>query len=149
MFYPAKFLTHLVSRLPDGGTDELRHEENVMISLRDDGTWALRYNDPENGGQTMLQGTEHHLSVSRSGHIVSRLLFRIGERCESVSSHPPTANSKCRPSPRSQRTSGRPTRHPRVALRSLFQRCAHRTQRTHRNLGTHLGCRRLLKPLFS
>jgi domain of unknown function (DUF1934) len=84
MFYPAKFLTHLVSRLPDGGTDELHHEENVMISLRDDGTWALRYNDPENGGQTMLQGTEHHLSVSRSGHIVSRLLFRIGERCESV-----------------------------------------------------------------
>lgn len=84
MFYPAKFLTHLVSRLPDGGTDELRHEENVMISLRDDGTWALRYNDPENGGQTMLQGTEHHLSVSRSGHIVSRLLFRVGERCESV-----------------------------------------------------------------
>lgn len=55
MFYPAKFLTHLVSRLPDGGTDELRHEENVMISLRDDGTWALRYNDPENGGQTMLE----------------------------------------------------------------------------------------------
>ena len=100
MFYPAKFLTHLVSRLPDGGTDELRHEENVMISLRDDGTWALRYNDPENGGQTMLQGTEHHLSVSRSGHIVSRLLFRVGERCESVY-RTPTANSKCRPSPRS------------------------------------------------
>jgi len=40
MFYPAKFLTHLVSRLPDGGTDELHHEENVMISLRDDGTWG-------------------------------------------------------------------------------------------------------------
>ena len=57
MFYPAKFITHLVSRLPDGSSDELHHEEHVMVSLRDDGTWALRYNDPENGGQTMLQGT--------------------------------------------------------------------------------------------
>lgn len=84
MFYPARFVTRLATRQADGTTDELRHEEQVMVSLRDDGTWALRYHDADNGGQTMLQGTKNYLSISRSGDMVSRLLFRVGERCESL-----------------------------------------------------------------
>ncbi len=84
MIYPAQFRTTLHTRHLDGAHDVLEHQTRAMIALRDDGSWALRYTDEENGGQTALQGTDTWMSVSREGSIVSHLLFRLGQQTESV-----------------------------------------------------------------
>lgn len=82
MIYPAHLHTRLRSTTPEGQQDEIQHTCRAMVALRDDSTWSLRYADPDNNGQTALQGTPQWMSISRDGDTRSRLLFRVGERLE-------------------------------------------------------------------
>lgn len=84
MIYPVFLKTILRTTNIDGESDEIRYEGRAMASLREDGTWSVRYTDAENHGQTALQGANSWVSVSRDGDTKSRLLFRVGERLESV-----------------------------------------------------------------
>lgn len=84
MIYPARLHTRLRSTTPEGQQDEIVQTYRAMVALRDNGTWSLRYTDTENHGQTALQGTPQWMSISRDGDTRSRLLFRVGERLESV-----------------------------------------------------------------
>ncbi len=84
MIYPARLHTRLRSTTPEGQQDEIVQTYRAMVALRDNGTWSLRYTDTENHGQTALQGAPQWMSISRDGDTRSRLLFRVGERLESV-----------------------------------------------------------------
>lgn len=84
MIYPARLHTRLRSTTPEGQQDEIVQTYRAMVALRDNGTWSLRYTDTENHGQTALQGAPQWMSISRDGGTRSRLLFRVGERLESV-----------------------------------------------------------------
>ena len=84
MIYPARLHTRLRSTTPEGQQDEIVQPYRAMVALRDNGTWSLRYTDTENHGQTALQGAPQWMSISRDGDTRSRLLFRVGERLESV-----------------------------------------------------------------
>lgn len=84
MIYPAQLHTRLRSTTPEGQQDEIVQTYRAMVALRDNGTWSLRYTDTENHGQTALQGAPQWMSISRDGDTRSRLLFRVGERLESV-----------------------------------------------------------------
>lgn len=84
MIYPARLHTRLRSTTPEGQQDEIVQTYRAMVALRDNGTWSLRYTDTENQGQTALQGAPQWMSISRDGDTRSRLLFRVGERLESV-----------------------------------------------------------------
>jgi len=84
MIYPVFLKTILRTTNIDGESDEIRYEGRAMAALRENGTWSVRYTDAENHGQTALQGTNSWVSVSRDGDTKSRLLFRVGERLESV-----------------------------------------------------------------
>lgn len=84
MIYPARLHTRLRSTTPEGQQDEIVQTYRAMVALRDNGTWSLRYTDAENHGQTALQGAPQWMSISRDGDTRSRLLFRVGERLESV-----------------------------------------------------------------
>ena len=84
MIYPAHLHTLLRSTTPEGQQDEIVQTYRAMVALRDNGTWSLRYTDTENHGQTALQGAPQWMSISRDGDTRSRLLFRVGERLESV-----------------------------------------------------------------
>ena len=84
MIYPAQLHTRLRSTTPEGLQDEIVQTYRAMVALRDNGTWSLRYIDTENHGQTALQGAPQWMSISRDGDTRSRLLFRVGERLESV-----------------------------------------------------------------
>lgn len=84
MIYPARLHTRLRSTTPEGQQDEIVQTYRAMVALRDNGIWSLRYTDTENHGQTALQGAPQWMSISRDGDTRSRLLFRVGERLESV-----------------------------------------------------------------
>lgn len=84
MIYPVFLKTILRTTNIDGESDEIRYEGRAMAALRENGTWSVRYTDAENHGQTALQGSNSWVSVSRDGDTKSRLLFRVGERLESV-----------------------------------------------------------------
>ena len=84
MIYPARLHTRLRSTTPEGQQEEIVQTYRAMVALRDNGTWSLRYTDGENHGQTALQGAPQWMSISRDGDTRSRLLFRVGERLESV-----------------------------------------------------------------
>ena len=84
MIYPARLHTRLRSTTPEGQQDEIVQTYRAMVALRDNGTWSLRYTDTENHGQRALQGAPQWRSISRDGDTRSRLLFRVGERLESV-----------------------------------------------------------------
>ena len=84
MIYPAQLHTRLRSTTPEGQQDEIVQTYRAMVAIRDNGTWSLRYTDTENHGQTALQGAPQWMSISRDGDTRSRLLFRVGERLESV-----------------------------------------------------------------
>lgn len=84
MIYPARLHTRLRSTTPEGQQDEIVQTYRAMVALRDNGTWSLRYTDTENHGQTALQGAPQWMSISRDGDTRLRLLFRVGERLESV-----------------------------------------------------------------
>ena len=84
MIYPVFLKTLLRTTNIDGESDEIRYEGRAMAALRENGTWSVRYTDAENHGQTALQGANSWVSVSRDGDTKSRLLFRVGERLESV-----------------------------------------------------------------
>ena len=84
MIYPAQLHPRLRSTTPEGQQDEIVQTYRAMVALRDNGTWSLRYTDTENHGQTALQGAPQWMSISRDGDTRSRLLFRVGERLESV-----------------------------------------------------------------
>ena len=84
MIYPVFLKTLLRTTNIDGESDEIRYEGRAMAALRENGTWSVRYTDAENHGQTALQGADLWVSVSRDGDTKSRLLFRVGERLESV-----------------------------------------------------------------
>lgn len=84
MIYPVMLQSRLLTTNEVGERDEICFEGRAMAALREDGTWSVRYTDAENHGQTALQGTNSWVSVSRDGDTKSRLLFRVGERLESV-----------------------------------------------------------------
>ena len=84
MIYPVFLKTLLRTTNIDGESDEIRYEGRAMAALRENGIWSVRYTDVENHGQTALQGANLWVSVSRDGDTKSRLLFRVGERLESV-----------------------------------------------------------------
>ena len=84
MIYPVFLKTILRTTNTEGEHDEIRYEGRAMAALRENGTWSVRYTDVENHGQTALQGADLWVSVSRDGDTKSRLLFRVGERLESV-----------------------------------------------------------------
>ena len=84
MIYPVFLKTLLRTTNIDGESDEIRYEGRAMAALREHGTRSVRYTDVENHGQTALQGADLWVSVSRDGDTKSRLLFRVGERLESV-----------------------------------------------------------------
>lgn len=84
MIYPVILQSRLLTTNEVGERDEICFESRAMAALREDGTWSVRYTDAENHGQTALQGSNSWVSVSRDGDTKSRLLFRVGERLESV-----------------------------------------------------------------
>ena len=84
MIYPVILQSRLLTTNEVGERDEICFEGRAMAALREDGTWSVRYTDAENLGQTALQGSNSWVSVSRDGDTKSRLLFRVGERLESV-----------------------------------------------------------------
>lgn len=84
MIYPVILQLRLLTTNEVGERDEICFEGRAMAALREDGTWSVRYTDAENHGQTALQGSNSWVSVSRDGDTKSRLLFRVGERLESV-----------------------------------------------------------------
>ena len=84
MIYPVIVQSRLLTTTEVGERDEICFEGRAMAALREDGTWSVRYTDAENHGQTALQGSNSWVSVSRDGDTKSRLLFRVGERLESV-----------------------------------------------------------------
>lgn len=84
MVYPVILQSRLLTTNEVGERDEICFEGRAMAALREDGTWSVRYTDAENHGQTALQGSNSWVSVSRDGDTKSRLLFRVGERLESV-----------------------------------------------------------------
>lgn len=84
MIYPVILQSRLLTTNEVGERDEICFEGRAMAALREDGTWSVRYTDAENHGQTALQGADLWVSVSRDGDTKSRLLFRVGERLESV-----------------------------------------------------------------
>lgn len=84
MIYPVMLQSRLLTTNEVGERDEICFEGRAMAALREDGTWSVRYTDAENHGQTALQGANSWVSVSRDGDTKSRLLFRVGERLESV-----------------------------------------------------------------
>ena len=84
MIYPVMLQSRLLTTNEVGERDEICFEGRAMAALREDGTWSVRYTDAENHGQTALQGSNSWVSVSRDGDTKSRLLFRVGERLESV-----------------------------------------------------------------
>ena len=84
MIYPVILQSRLLTTNEVGERDEICFEGRAMAALREDGTWSVRYTDAENHGQTALQGSNSWVSVSRDGDTKSRLLFRVGERLESV-----------------------------------------------------------------
>lgn len=84
MIYPVILQSRLLTTNEVGERDEICFEGRAMAALRENGTWSVRYTDVENHGQTALQGADLWVSVSRDGDTKSRLLFRVGERLESV-----------------------------------------------------------------
>ena len=84
MIYPVMLQSRLLTTNEVGERDEICFEGRAMAALREDGTWSVRYTDAENHGQTALQGANSWVSMSRDGDTKSRLLFRVGERLESV-----------------------------------------------------------------
>lgn len=77
MIYRAQLSTTLRSRTKSGEQDTLTHSVEAMVSVRDDGSWSLRYHDPDNGGQTALAGTAAWMTLQREGNIRSRMRFAL------------------------------------------------------------------------
>lgn len=79
MLYPVTLTTQLSTTTPEGESDRIDHTTRAMAALRDNGTWSIRYADPDNHGQTLIQGADSWCSISREGDTQSRLLFRLDE----------------------------------------------------------------------
>ena len=82
MLYKATIHTFLHSVMPDGQRDKLVHTARAVASVRDDKTWMLRYHDEENGGETVVSGTPHAITLRRCGSVTSRMVFETSRQTE-------------------------------------------------------------------
>ena len=84
MLYKATLQSLLRSTLSDGQCDRMLHKAHAVVALRDDGTWKLKYYDEENAGETVISGTSHAITLRRSGHVTSRMVFETSKTTEAI-----------------------------------------------------------------
>lgn len=88
MIYKAMLETRLRSRTQCGERDEISHKVPAMVAVHDDGSWSIRYHDKENSGQTALTGTREWMTLSREGHVKSKMRFVIDQMLQARYSTP-------------------------------------------------------------
>lgn len=82
MIVPILLHTRLTTVSPGGEEEVLERTYRARLAQRADGTWAVRYADADNGGETALHGTAAGLTIVRNGETRSRLRFQLGEHLE-------------------------------------------------------------------
>lgn len=84
MLYKAQLHSTLHTLSPEGDSDTIEQNAPATVALREDGSWSVRFAEEENRGHTTIQGTNHWVSITREGDTFSHLLFRVGQRLESI-----------------------------------------------------------------
>lgn len=84
MLYKAQLHSTLHTTSTDGESDTIEQHVPAIVALREDGSWSVRFTEEENRGKTTIQGTDHWVSITREGDTFSHLLFRVGQRLESI-----------------------------------------------------------------
>lgn len=84
MLYKAQLHSTLHTTSPEGESDIIEQSVPATVALREDGSWSIRFAEEENRGNTTIQGTDHWVSITREGETYSHLLFRVGQRLESI-----------------------------------------------------------------
>ena len=82
MLYKATLNSVLHSTTTDGQCDRICHTAQAVVALRDDDTWSVKYYDAENQGETAISGTASKVTIRRSGHTDSRMVFEVAKKSE-------------------------------------------------------------------